>query len=392
MKTSKILAKISNGEDSYTQFKEKIISAKDLAKEFVAFSNSEGGIIIFGVSDDGKIKGLEQGLIESIGQLIGNVANENVKPPIHPITQNISIEDKKLIVVIIEQGVNKPYATSSGDYYIKSSSDKKKISQEQLRRLFAESRNLYANEQILSRTDITDINMELFYQFVAREDANIYEDLKNGDLNLETILDNYGVMDKKHLTLSGNLIFAKLPQKFSPSFYIDCVYFIGNDVSSNQYLSERRIKGTLKTLYTEALAFIKSHLKRKQVEQEFNSPGVLEIDEIVLSELIINALIHRDYYINAPVKIFLFDNRLEIISPGRLTNSLTVEKIKKGLSIHRNPILNSLAKYVLHYSGRGSGIKRVFSINPEIKLINDIEKEEFRCIIPREEKINPNNL
>ena len=190
-------------------------------------------------------------------------------------------------------------------------------------------------------------------------------------------------MEDSHLTLSGNLLFGLLPQKFSPSFYVDCVYFVGNDISSTQYLSERRLKGTLKTLYAESLAFVKSNLQKRQVEEEFNSLGQLEINEIVLSELIINALIHRDYYINAPIKIYIFENRVEIISPGKLTNSLTVEKIKSGLSIHRNPILNSIAKYVLHYSGRGSGIKRVFAINPDIQLINNINKEEFQCIIPR---------
>ena len=384
MDASELIERISNGEDSYTQFKEKGVNSRELAKEFVAFSNSEGGIIIFGVSDDGRVKGLRDDSIEVIGQLIGNVANENVKPPIHPQTRNISLENKKLIVVTIRQGINKPYATSGGDYYIKSSADKKKISQEQLRRLFAESRNLYADEEVLIKTNITDINTELFYQFVAKEDANIYEDLKNGDLNLETILDNYGIMESSHLTLSGNLLFGLLPQKFTPSFYIDCVFFVGNDVSSNQYVSEKRIKGTLKTLYADSLSFIKSNLKSRQIESNFNTPGKLEIDEIVLSELIINALIHRDYYINSPIKIFMFDNRVKIISQGKLTNSLTIEKIKTGLSIHRNPILNSIAKYVLHYSGRGSGIKRIMAINPNVELINDVDKEEFTCIIPRD--------
>jgi len=241
---------------------------------------------------------------------------------------------------------------------------------------------------VLIKTDISDINSELFYQFVAQEDVNIYEDLKNGALSLNTVLDNYGVMEDSHLTLSGNLLFGLIPQKYTPSFYVDCVYFVGNDVSSTQYISEKRIKGTLKTLYADSLGFIKSHLKNKQVEKDFNSPGKLEIDEIVLSELIINALIHRDYYINSPGKIFMFDDRLEIISPGKLTNSLTVEKIKNGLSIHRNPILNSIAKYVLHYSGRGSGIKRALSINPDVELINDINKEEFKCIIPREQALS----
>jgi predicted HTH transcriptional regulator len=79
----------------------------------------------------------------------------------------------------------------------------------------------------------------------------------------------------------------------------------------------------------------------------------------------------------------LCQNRLEIISPGKLTNSLTIDKIKSGLSIHRNPILNSVCKTVLPYSGYGSGIKRVLSINPDVELINDTDKEEFKCIIYR---------
>jgi ATP-dependent DNA helicase RecG len=99
--------------------------------------------------------------------------------------------------------------------------------------------------------------------------------------------------------------------------------------------------------------------------------------------LIINALVHRDYYINSPIRIFIFTNRIEIISPGKLTNSLTIANIKSGRSIHRNPILDSISKYVLNYSGRGSGIKRVLNLNSKVDFINDIENEEFKCVIPR---------
>jgi len=248
------------------------------------------------------------------------------------------------------------------------------VSPDELRRLFAQSKKLYADEEILPKTDRMDLNMELFYQFV--------EGLKSGDLNLETILNNYNIMEGSHLTLAGNLIFGMIPQKFSPSFYIDCIYIVGDDISSNHYLSEKRLKGTFKTLYEDSRRFIVSQLKHFQVEEDFNSNGKLEIDEIVLSELIINAMIHRDYHINAPIKMIMFDDRVEIINPGKLTNSLTVDKIKRGISIHRNPILNSIARYVLKYSGRGSGIKRVLRTNPNVEFINDIDKEEFRCIIP----------
>jgi predicted HTH transcriptional regulator len=390
METLELIERISNGEDSYTQFKEDILTdnkgkaSNKLAKEFVAFSNAQGGIIVFGVVDKTyEIVGLDDEQIERIGQLIGNTANENIKPPIHPLMQNISIADKKLIIVSIENGVSKPYATSSGDYYTKSGADKKKISQEELRRLFAESKRLFADEEPVKETDIVDLNQQLFDKFLEKYDKKLYKELKSNDLNFKRLLQNFDIMRGENLTLAGNLIFGINPQRFNKSFYIDCCYFDGNDISVTKYINERRLYGDFGTLYTKATDFIKSNLINRQVDDNFNSNGVPEISYEVIGELVVNALIHRDYYINSPVKIFIFYNRVEIISPGKLFNSLTVEKIKLGTSIRRNQTLDRICNDVLPYTGRGSGIKRVLSINPNIEFINDTNKEEFKCIISR---------
>ena len=384
MEKLELIERILNGEDSYTQFKEQAVTAKDLAKEFVAFSNAEGGIVIFGVADDGDIKGLSSDKIEEVGQLVGNTGQENVKPPIHPLIKNMTIDDKKVMVVFVKNGTSKPYKTSSGIFYTKSGADKKIISDEELRRLFAESKRLYADEEIVVGSDISDLNSEQFYRFLEKDDSKIYEEIKQGTLSLSSVLENRELLRNKQLTLAGNLIFGMNPQKYNRSFYMDCVYFDGDDVAVDKFISKKTIKGSFEKLFNDSLAFVTSNLKKKQVDDEFNSEGELEIDERVLTELIVNALVHRDYYINSSIKIFMFHNRIEIVSPGKLTNSLTVDKIKSGISIHRNPILNSICKTVLPYSGYGSGIKRAISINPDIEFINDIDKEEFKCIIPRE--------
>ncbi len=386
MEALELIERISNGEDSFTQFKQEPIKAKDLAKEFVAFLNAEGGIIVFGVEDDGNIRGLSTVEIEKLGQDIGNCANENVKPPFHPIVENISIGENKLVIVYIPKGISKPYATNSGDYYIKSSSDKKKISQEELRRLFAESKRLYADEEIVSDTNITDLDTSLFYKFLEKDNVTVYEELKSDKLQLSQVLQNLELSRENQLTLAGNLIFGINPQKFNRSFYIDCCYFDGNDISVDNYISKKTINGNFLTMFNNSLDFLKSNLISSQNGTDFNSPSILEIDERVLTELIVNALVHRDYYIQSSIKIFIFHDRVEIISPGKLTNSLTVEKIKNGISIHRNPILNSICKNVLPYSGYGSGIKRAISINENIILQNDIDREQFICIIPRQIK------
>ena len=384
METLELIERISNGEDSYTQFKENITNNDKLAEELVAFSNSKGGILIIGVTDNNDIVGISDDDIRRLNQLIGNVINSNVTPPIYPVTEIKTIDDRKLLIVTVEDGKNKPYSTNKGIYLTKAGSDKRKVSPEELRRLFAESKRLYADEEIVIGSDISDLNSEQFYRFLEKDDSKIYEELKQGTLSLSSVLENRELLRSDQLTLAGNLIFGMNPQKYNSSFYIDCVYFDGDDISVDKFISKKTLRGSFEKLFNDSLAFVVSNLTKKQVNDEFNTKGELEIDERVLTELIVNALVHRDYYINSSIKIFMFHNRIEIVSPGKLTNSLTVDKIKSGISIHRNPILNSICKTVLPYSGYGSGIKRAIDINPSIEFINDIDKEEFKCIIPRE--------
>lgn len=114
------------------------------------------------------------------------------------------------------------------------------------------------------------------------------------------------------------------------------------------------------------------NLQKVQAGQGVNSSGIPEIPPVVFEELLVNALIHRDYMISAPIKLFIFENRIEIISPGHLPNNLTVKKILAGNSNIRNPILGSfVAKGLMPYKGLGSGIKRALESWPEIEFIDD---------------------
>jgi predicted HTH transcriptional regulator len=381
--TSNLLQRISNGEDSYTQLKANITSSDKLAQEIVAFSNARGGLLIVGVEDDGTIQGLDDHDIRRVNQLIGNVINANITPPVYPLVEIVNIEDKKIIVIDIDEGANKPYATNGGIYLTKAGSDKRKISPQELRRLFAESKNLYPDEEIVHGSSIENIDVGKLKKFLEIDNREILDQLNNGKRNLETVLTNLELYRKRHLSVAGNLLFGQDPQRFAPSFYVDCCYFDGNDVSVTRFISKKTIKGTFDELYEDSMRFVVSQLRTIQIEEDFNSNGELEIKKEVLTELIVNALVHRDYYINASIKIFMFHDRIEIISPGKLTNSLTVEKIKNGIAVQRNPILSSICKTLLPYTGYGSGIKRVMQLNPDVEWINDTEMEQFRCIIHR---------
>lgn len=131
------------------------------------------------------------------------------------------------------------------------------------------------------------------------------------------------------------------------------------------------------------LGFVLANIRHIQNKQSFNSLGEPEIPRIVLEELISNALIHRDYFVSAPVKVLVFADRIEIISPGHLPNNLTIENIKMGNSNIRNPILASFASKVLPYRGLGSGIKRAIKAYPDIELIDNREGNTFKAIISR---------
>jgi predicted HTH transcriptional regulator len=132
--------------------------------------------------------------------------------------------------------------------------------------------------------------------------------------------------------------------------------------------------------------YLKSSLIHLQKGRDFNTIGILEISEIALVEILQNALIHRDYFKNAPVRLLIFDNRVEIISPGKLPNSLTVEEIKYGNPVIRNNQIALFSTHTMPYSGLGSGLRRAFENQPDIELFNDVAGEQFIASIPRPAK------
>ncbi len=136
-------------------------------------------------------------------------------------------------------------------------------------------------------------------------------------------------------------------------------------------------------MFEKGMAFLKSNLKYIQKSESFNTQGSLEISKTALEELLINALVHRDYFKNASIRLMIFDDRIEIISPGKLPNSLTVEDIKYGNPVVRNHRISAYSSQILPFSGIGSGIKRALDAQPNIEFINDKDGEQFIVKISR---------
>jgi ATP-dependent DNA helicase RecG len=174
------------------------------------------------------------------------------------------------------------------------------------------------------------------------------------------------------LNLAGVLLFADKPEWIVPQFTLKAIRYPGDIIHANAYVDTEDFEGTLSDIFNGALKFIMRNLHKRQQGRGVNSPGIPEIPEAVFEELLVNALVHRDYLVSAPIRVFIFDHRIEIISPGHLPNNLTIEKIRTGNSNIRNPILISfVAKGLLPYHGLGSGIQRALQQWPHIDFIDD---------------------
>lgn len=381
MEKAELIKIIDLGEDSRHQFKETIADAKKLAAEMVAFSNSKGGLIVIGVNDKGELIGQSSLEIGKVNQLISNASTNNVKPAINVITENIEIENKKLILVYVEEGINKPYCDNNGAFWIKSGADKRKVtSPEELQRLFQTSRKIYADEILIEESSINDLNKEKFEEYFQK---TFNQDLSEIKIPLDRLLENLQLARKGKLNQAGLLIFGKKPEKYRPVFIIKAVSFFGNFIGGKDYRDSEDIEGNLEYQFRAGMNFLLRNLHKTQQGQDFNTLGILEVSQKALEELLQNAIIHRDYFKNASIRLLIFDNRIEIVNPGCLPNGLTIENIKFGNSAIRNPIIASFAAKMLPYRGLGSGIIRALSEQPNIEFVNDVDGEQFSVIIPR---------
>jgi ATP-dependent DNA helicase RecG len=190
--------------------------------------------------------------------------------------------------------------------------------------------------------------------------------------------------DDGRLNLAGVLLFAEQPEWIVPQFVVKAIRYPGNKIHVSDYIDTEDFSGPLPKLFEGALAFVMRNLHKVQAGRGVNAPGLPEIPEAVFEELLVNALVHRDYLVSAPIRLFVFDNRIEIISPGHLPNNLTVEKIRAGNSNIRNPILVSyVAKGLLPYHGLGSGIKRALEKWPTIDFNDDHDGCLFTATVHR---------
>lgn len=404
-----ILKQINAGEVSGVQFKERILDKYDIACELVAFSNSHGGKLVVGIKDKtGEINALSYSEVQETTNLLSDIASENVVPSILIKIDTVEVKDGNLVVATVKEGLNKPYHDNKGIVWVKNGADKRKVfDNAELAEMMTDCGSFAPDEAGVRDATVNDLDAATIKLFLGnRFDRVLEKKGLTGDAFNEASLDMIcSAIAKGHdcekilrnlrfirpdgtLTVAAMLLFGKYTQRWMPMMTAKCICFAGNSVGSKVFrdkVNDADMEGNLLHQYDTIMDFFTRNLHNVQVGEEFNSMGKLEIPYTSLVEFTVNCLVHRSLNMKAPVRIFIFDNRVEIHSPGALPNGLTIDDIKAGTSMPRNMFLFNNAIYLLPYTGVGSGITRALDEDINVTFMNNDKAQEFVITVWREE-------
>ena len=404
-----ISKQIKAGEVSGVQFKERILDKYDIACELVAFSNSHGGKLVVGIKDKtGETNALSYSEVQETTNLLSDIASENVVPSILIKIDTVEVEDGNLVIATVKEGLNKPYHDNKGIVWVKNGADKRKVfDNAELAEMMTDCGSFAPDEAGVRDATVNDLDATTIKQFLGnRFDRVLEKKGLTGDAFNEASLDMIcSAIAKGHdcekilrnlrfirpdgsLTVAAMLLFGKYTQRWMPMMTAKCICFAGNSVGSKVFrdkVNDADMEGNLLHQYDTIMDFFTRNLHNVQVGAEFNSMGKLEIPYTSLVEFTVNSLVHRSLNMKAPVRIFIFDNRVEIHSPGALPNGLTIDDIKAGTSMPRNMFLFNNAIYLLPYTGVGSGITRALDEDVNVTFMNNDKAQEFVITVWRGE-------
>lgn len=377
MTEQELIELCSLGESTTVQYKLEFTTQKQIAEELVAFANTRGGIIVFGAEDKtGRMVGLTYEQVQYTSRELGNTANEQVRPVIYIETETVKHEGMAYVIAYVKNGIYKPYKDLSGNIWVKQGSDKRRVTENsEIRRLLQNSHQYQVDADGVEGSSEDNIDTKALDDYFAHVYGKGADDFK---MPRKNVLRNAHITDDLgRLTIAGLMFFAKEPQQFRPQHCIKAVWFYGNEIGGTEYRDSRDITGTIPEMYEEAVRWLKSCLNRPQNGQSFNSVGELEIPEVVLEELVQNALVHLDLLKSAAIRLLVFDNRIEIVNPGCLPDGQTIDEMLLGNSDPRNPLLAQFGSNTMPYRGLGSGIPRVMATGSDVELIDRPDGNQF---------------
>lgn len=392
---TELLEIIRNGENSGVEFKRDMLENNALAKELVAFSNLSGGMVLLGVEDDGSISGLTRPDLE---EWVMTACRDKIRPGIIPffeIARDIEPE-KDVAVVRVTRGfdVHSLWHNNRNTYYIRVGTQSREPSPEELGRLFQQRGSFRAELRPVSGATLADFDRRRLRDYFGRIRQQSVPS-NDDETAWQTLLVNTEFMTEEGVTVGGILLFGTTPNRFLPHAGIDAAAFPGTE-KDYAVRELTALRGPMTPLLDANGAVVENGLVEQALDfVRRNTPvtAVLEngrriekptYPPEVLREAIVNALIHRDYLLSSTdIELAVYSDRLEIISPGRLPNGITTERMRTGCRAARNQLLKDVMRDYRYLEHMGMGVPRKIILG--MKAHNGTEpvliEEEERFIL-----------
>lgn len=376
MLKTELLEIIINGENSGVEFKRDDVRPEQLAKEVVALANFQGGLIVLGVEDDGRVSGIQRANLE---EWVMNVFQDKIHPMILPYYKEIHLDDGKIVAVVsFPIGISKPYVVRHGgkeEIYIRVGSTSRLATREQQMRLFELGGMLHTEMMPVPRTDMSCLDDARLMNYVR--DILHDPDVPQSAEAWQTRLLGLGFLTEAAgnicCTIAGLVLFGKSPRRYLKQAGLRVLFFQGEDKEYQAVLDDildgpmvgrwdvengdkRLVDGGIIERFMEAMTpFISQESADINEELRRESKWFYPLEAV--REALINALAHRDWTRFVEIEVAGYSNRLEIISPGALPNSMTIEKMKTGQRSPRNTIVMEVLRDYGYVDYRGMGVR-----------------------------------
>jgi ATP-dependent DNA helicase RecG len=371
---------IANGENSSVEFKRDDLKPRALAKELVAFLNFEGGRVLLGVDDDGTISGLQHDPSDR-EEWVMNVARDKIRPSIIPHFQVVrDVESGRHVAVIrVEEGwtVHARYHNDKEEYYIRAGSRVDTMRREELQRAFQRRAGLRPELRPVTGSSLGDLDRRRLRDYFTRIRGQDAPDSGDAKAWTELLVNTEIMTDEAEppvCSVAGLLLFGKSPRRYLPQSGIQAAAYPSTE-KEYETIEHDDLRGPMVALFSaidgktdivenglveQAMAFVR---RNTRVQSEITEGGQRvdrrEYPREAVREAVVNALVHRDYLMDATdVEVSIYDDRLEVISPGRLPNTITPERMRAGTRAARNQLLKDVMGDYNYMEHRGLGVPR----------------------------------
>ncbi|KLU59820.1 divergent AAA domain protein [Peptococcaceae bacterium CEB3] len=372
MVNGELLEIIRNGENSGVEFKRDDIRAETLAREIVALANYKGGRIILGVEDNGDVTGIARPDLE---EWVMNICASKVHPRLIPYFEEVVVGGRRVAIISIDMGISKPYVVRHNqreDIYVRIGSTSRLATREEQARLFQTGGILHVETLAVPRATFGSLDLRRLVDYFAR--VRGMNDLPGSDEEWIQLLVNMELMMETEYsepvaTICGLVLFGREPKRFLSQAGAEWVAYPGNE---KDYDTRDRatIDAPLVALWNQQgeqveaglldhlMSKVRQHASREIISEDYLTRKLKwDFAPEAVREGMINAFVHRDWTRPTDVEICLYVDRLEIVSPGSLPNNVTVERMKLGLRVPRNPIMIQTLRDYGYVEHMGMGVR-----------------------------------